>query len=230
MRIPIQGGTPETIDTGFAIRCNNDHGISPDGSQLVISDQSQREGQSLIYTLPIEGGAPKLITNNGPSYWHGWSPGGATLAYCAQRDGVYGIFTIPANGGPEKRLTTALSLDDGPEYSYDGGEIYFNSDRTGTMHIWRMRTDGSVQEQITRDDFNNWFAHPSPNGRYIVFLSYEPGVIGHPPNKDVMLRLMDIETRNIEILVRCFGGQGTINVPCWSPDSKQIAFVTYQLI
>jgi Tol biopolymer transport system component len=134
------------------------------------------------------------------------------------------------DGGTETRLTTAESLDDGPEYSNDGKYIYFNSDRTGKMQIWRMLADGSNQEQVTTDEYNNWFAHPSPDGKSFVFLTYMPDVKGHPPNLDVMLRLWNLETGEISVLVRCFGGQGTINVPCWSPDSKNIAFVTYQLI
>jgi TolB protein len=229
-RIPAAGGEPTLIDTGFATRCNNDHGISPDGSTLVISDQSQGQNQSLIYTLPIGGGTPRLVTPEGPSYWHGWSPDGKTLAYCARRGGEFDVYTIPVEGGQETRLTTAKGLDDGPEYSPDGTYIYFNSDRTGRMHIWRMRPDGSSQEQITSDDFNNWFPHPSPDGRFIVFLSYESDVTGHPPNKDVTLRRMTLDGRTIEVVGRFFGGQGTINVPCWSPDGTQIAFVTYQLI
>ncbi len=229
-RIPVAGGEPETIDTGFAIRCNNDHGVSPDGTLLVISDHSQEPGQSLIYTLPITGGTPRRITPNGPSYWHGWSPDGKTLAFCGQRDGEFDIYAIPADGGPETRLTTAPGLDDGPEYSPDGQHIYFNSERTGTMQIWRMKADGSDQEQVTTDDSNNWFPHLSPDGRHMVFLSYEPGVTGHPPNKDVALRMMALDTRQITVLGRFFGGQGTVNVPCWSPDGHRIAFVTYQLI
>jgi Tol biopolymer transport system component len=229
-RIPATGGQSEVIDTGFAIRCNNDHGVSPDGSQLVISDQSQGERQSLIYTLPITGGTPTLVTPDGPSYWHGWSPDGTTLALCGRRDGAFGIFTIPAAGGEETRLTTADRLDDGPEYSPDGETIYFNSDRTGAMQIWRMQTDGSAQEQVTSDAYNNWFPHPSPDGHTLVFLSYEPDVSGHPENKDVTLRMMTLATGKIDVLARLFGGQGTINVPCWSPDSRKIAFVTYQLI
>ncbi len=230
-RIPIAGGKPEAIDTGFATRCNNDHGVSPDGTQLVISDQSQGKRQSLIYTLPITGGTPKLITPLGPSYWHGWSPDGKMLAFCGQRDGEFDIYTIPADGGQETRLTTAKGLDDGPEYSPDGRYIYFNSERTGRMQIWRMRaTDGSEQEQVTSDDYNNWFPHLSPDGRSMVFLSYEKDVSGHPPNKDVTLRRMALNSKQIDVLGRFFGGQGTINVPCWSPDSRRNAFVTYQLI
>ena len=229
-RIPVAGGKPETIDTGFATRCNNDHGISPDGTLLAISDQSQGQRKSLIYTLPISGGTPKLVTAAGPSYWHGWSPDGQTLVFCGERGGEFDVYSIPTGGGKETRLTTAKGLDDGPEYSPDGRYIYFNSERTGRMHIWRMKPDGSEQEQVTFDDYNNWFPHPSPDGRYIVFLSYEKDVSGHPPNKDVTLRLMSLNSRKIDVLARFFGGQGTINVPCWSPDGRRIAFVTYQLI
>jgi TolB protein len=229
-RIPLAGGKPETIDTDFATRCNNDHGVSPDGMQLVISDQSQGQRKSLIYTLPVEGGKPKLITPTGPSYWHGWSPDGKTLAFCGEREGKFDIYTIPAAGGDEKRLTTAKGLNDGPEFSHDGAFIYFNSDRTDRMQIWRMKADGSDQEQITDDDFNNWFPHPSPDGRSLVFLSYEKDVKGHPENKDVTLRVLSLNNKKIETLGRFFGGQGTINVPCWTPDSRRIAFVTYQLI
>jgi TolB protein len=230
LRIPAAGGKPETIDTGFATRCNNDHGLSPDGTTLAISDQSQGRRQSLIYTLPISGGTPKLITQTGPSYWHGWSPDGKTLAFCGQRDGEFDIYAIPAEGGQETRLTTAKGLDDGPEYAPDGQSIYFNSDRTGTMQIWRMKPDGGDQEQVTSDEYNNWFAHPSPDGRSIVFLSFEKDITGHPENKDVTLRRMSLDSKKIDVLARLFGGQGTINVPCWSPDGRKIAFVTYQLV
>ena len=229
-RIPATGGKPEVIDTGFATRCNNYHGVSPDGTLLAISDQSQGQRRSLIYTLPIAGGAPKLITPSGSSYWHGWSPDGKTLVFCGERGGEFDVYSIPAAGGEEKRLTTAKGLDDGPEYGPDGRMIYFNSERTGRMQIWRMRPDGSEQEQMTSDEFNNWFPHLSPDGRHMVFLSYEKEVTGHPANKDVSLRLMTLATRKIDVLGRIFGGQGTVNVPCWSPDSRRIAFVTYQLI
>jgi TolB protein len=226
--IPSTDGEITPIDSGFADKCNNDHGLSPDGTRIAISDQSQGDGQSVIYTFPIGGGTPVRLTENSPSYWHGWSPDGETIAFCGQRDGVFGIFTIPAAGGEETRLTTAeVLLDDGPEYSPDGEWIYFNSDRSGLMQIYKMRTDGSDVERMTDDGWGNWFPHLSPDGKWMAFLSYGPEVAGHPADKDVQLRLLELATGEFSTLAKLFGGQGTINVPSWSPDSTRIAFVSY---
>jgi TolB protein len=228
--IPVAGGNPSLIDTGFAIHCNNDHGISPDSKTIAISDQTKDEGRSHVYIVPFEGGTPREVTPTGPSYWHGWSPDGKTLAFVGERNGEFDIYSIPFEGGAETRLTTAKGLDDGPEYSPDGQFIYFNSERTGHMQIWRMKPDGTAQAQITQDELNDWFPHISPDGKWMVFLSYDPTVKGHPENKDVMLRLMSLDDGKITILAKLFGGQGTINVPSWSPDGTQLAFVSYQLI
>lgn len=230
-RLPAEGGQPQTIDTGIATRCNNDHVVSPDGTLLAISDMSQEEHKSIIYILPLAGGAPRRVTKNSPSYCHGWSPDGKTLAFGGERNGNFDVYTIPASGGEETRLTTAVGIDDGPEYSPDGKYIYFNSVRTGQMQIWRMGPDGSNQEQVTSDDYNNWFAHISPDGKWMVFLTYGEDVSGHPGGKDVMLRLMKLDgEKKITVLTRLFGGQGTINVPSWSPDSQRLAFVSYHLL
>jgi TolB protein len=229
-RINVTGSKPESINTSFAEKCNNDHGISPDNSQLAISHHEMSSGKSIIYILPLNGGEPKQITPLGPSYWHGWSPDGSTLAYCAERNGEYDIYTIPVSGGEEKRLTSATGLDDGPDYTSDGKYIYFNSVRTGKMKIWRMLADGSSQEQVTTDEYNDWFPHPSPDGKWLVFVSYEADVQGHPANKNVTLRLMPLAGGKPKVIAKLFGGQGTINVPSWSPDSKQFAFVSYKLV
>lgn len=228
--IPVGGGTPALLNTDFADKCNNDHGLSPDGKMLAISDQGQ-DGKSRIYVLPSDGGKPELITKSAPSYWHGWSPEGKTLAYCAERDGNFDVYTISVNGGEEKRLTDAPGLDDGPDYSPDGKYIYFNSLRTGQMKIWRMNADGTDQIQVTpNDQYGDWFAHPSPDGNWIVFVSYDKSVEGHPANKEVVLRIMSTTGGQPRVIASLFGGQGTINVPSWSPDSRRIAFVSYRLL
>jgi hypothetical protein len=225
---------PAPIDLGSLTRINNDHGISADGKMLAISDQTERVGTqrpSLIYMLPISGGTPKRLTETGPSYFHGWSPDGKTIAFCGLRDNNFDIYTVPTDGGPEKRLTTSPGKDDGPEYSPDGQYIYFNSDRSGLMQIWRMKPDGSDPEQVSNEkEVESWFPHISPNGRQMVFLTYEKGAGDHPENKDVSLRLMDLNTKAVTPLANLFGGQGTINVASWSPNSRYIAFVSYQIV
>lgn len=228
-QLAVSGGTPERIATGAQTHCNNDHGISPDGAMLAVSDSTQLK-KSQIYTLPIAGGTPKRITPNAPSYWHGWSPDGSTLAFTGQRGDNFDIYTIPVAGGEEKRLTTAPGLDDGPEYSPDGAWIYFNSERTGHMQIWRMRPDGSSQEQFVTSETNDWFPHISPDGKSMVYISFDKGVTGHPPDKDVTLNVMTLADKKIKVLAKLFGGQGTINVPSWSPDSAKVAFVSYEYL
>lgn len=228
-RLPVGGGEPTRVPTGSAVQCNNDHGISPDGTMMALSDSSQA-GRSMIDTLPIGGGTPRKITANAPSYWHGWSPDGGTIAFTGERNGNFDIYSIPSAGGEEKRLTSAPGLDDGPEYTPDGQWIYFNSERSGAMQIWRMHTDGSQQEQVISDETNDWFPHISPDGQWMVFLSYEKGVAGHPPNKDVSLNLMLLRDKKVHVLTKLFGGQGTINVPSWSPDSRKLAFVSYEFL
>lgn len=224
------------LNTGFATDCNNDHGISPDKKWLAISHNdtahpSPKSYKSAIYIMPVSGGTPRKITQEVSSYWHGWSPDGKTLAYCAERNGNYDVYTIPVTGGPEKRLTDTEGLDDGPDYSAEGKYIYFNSYRTGHMQIWRMQADGSAPEQLTFDEHSNWFPHPSPDNKWIVFLSYiSDEKQNHLFGKKVKLRLMNTATKEIRDLTPVFfGGQGTINVPSWSADSRKLAFISYSV-
>ncbi|MDD2579291.1 MAG: hypothetical protein PHP40_04350 [Eubacteriales bacterium] len=220
------------IDTDFVDNCNNDHVLSPDGSMIAISHGTKEDGKSRIYTVSLSGGVPRLITPLAPSYLHGWSPDGTTLAYCAERNGEYDIYTIPVEGGVETQLTDAPGLNDGPEYDASGEFIWFNSVRTGLMQAWRMKADGSRQTQMTFDtEWNTWFPHISPDGQQVVMLSYhkndvKPGE--HVPNKHVELRLMDTASGDVTTIVKLFGGQGTINVNSWAPDSRKFAFVSYR--
>ncbi|HWA87954.1 MAG TPA: biopolymer transporter TolR [Opitutus sp.] len=228
-------GTVAPFNTGAAIHNNNDHVLSFDGKMLGVSNQApENGGKSCVYTLPAAGGAAKQITPIGPSYLHGWSIDGKWLVFTGGRqltkDGPvkYDIYKVPAEGGPEVRLTDSPGLNDGPEFSPDGKYIYFNSTRTGLMQIWRMKTDGSEQERVTNDELNDWFPHISPDGKWIVFISFGQDVqpSDHPYYKHVYLRLMPVSGGEPRVIAYVYGGQGTINVPSWSPDSSRVAFVS----
>jgi Tol biopolymer transport system component len=229
-RFDLATRQPTLIDTGVANRNNNDHVLSFDGTMLGISDQSQASGgRSTVYTVPVGGGPPKRITTLSPSYLHSWSPDGKDLIFTGGRENEFDIYRIPADGsGTEAKLTDFKGLDDGPEYTPDGRHIYFNSVRSGLMQIWRMDPDGKSPEQVTNDDYNNWFPHISPDGKSIVMISFPKDVspTDHPYYKRVYLRVMRIDGGTPKVIAYVYGGQGTINVPSWSPDGKMIAFVS----
>ena len=231
-RYELITGTITEIYTGDMTSCNNDHVLSPDGKSIAISHQTFEDGLSRIYTLPLLGGEPVLVTPIAPSYLHGWSPDGLNLCYTAERNGKWDIYSIPFWGGREKRLSDAPGLDDGPEYSPDGRYIWFNSTRSGLMQLWRMEADGKNPSQMTFDEANSWFPHLSPDGERLAYISYRKGDVEpdkHPPNKDVQLRLMSSKGGDFKVIAELFGGQGTINVNSWSPDNTHIAFVSYRL-
>ncbi len=234
-RIPINGGQPGLIPLGSLGAINNDHGISPDGKLLAVSVNG-----APVFVLPVSGGEARRVTQDSPSYFHGWSPDGKTLAYVAKKYESFDIFSASLDGGEPKRLTTHPAHEDGPDFSPDGKWIYYNSDRAGGGDIWRIPADGggggdSKAERVTSDDYVDWFPHPSPNGKWLLFLSYRKGTQGHPANQNVLLRIMPlpgdkIEGERIVELEKLFGGQGTINVASWSPDSQRFAFVSYSFL
>lgn len=224
------------VDTGAVTACNNDHVLAPDGSGIAVSGNVDGSVVSKIFTVKFGSGEEKEVVSAPWSYLHGWSPDGETLAYCAGRqigDSVeWDIYTCPVDGGVETRLTNAPGLNDGPEYSADGKTIWFNSVRTGLMQIWKMNADGSGQTQMTFDeDMNSWFPHISPDSSKVVYLAYykgdlEPGE--HLADKNVEIRMIPAEGGKPEVLLKLFGGQGSVNVNSWSPDSLKFAFVSYQ--
>lgn len=228
-KLDLKTRKPELMNTDFVKNNNNDHVLSFDGTMLGLSSSSgDRKYGSMIYTVPITGGKPKQITPIGPSYLHGWSPDKKFLVFTGQRNNEFDIYKVPSDGGEEIRLTTDPALDDGSEYSPDGQFIYFNSTRSGNMQLWRMKADGSEQTQITSDEYNNWFPHVSPDGKWIAFLSYgkEIDPKDHPFYKHVYLRKMPVSGGQPTVIAYLYGGQGSINTPSWSPDSKKIAFVS----
>ena len=231
--LDLKTNSPTVINTGFGNKNNNDHVLSFDGKMLGISHHSESDhGNSVVYVLPATGGTPQKVTSKSPSYLHGWSPDGKWLTYTGGRSNEYDIYKISVKGGDEIRLTDSKGLDDGPEYSPNGKYIYFNSVRSGNMQIWRMTADGKRQEQVTHDNFNNWFPHFSPDGKWIVMLSYQNDVqpADHPFYKHVYIRVMPANGGNPKVIAYVYGGQGTINVPSWSPDGKKIAFVSNSVL
>ncbi len=224
-------GSVKKLNTGFANQNNNDHVLSFDGKQLAISHHMGEKRTSTLFTLPVSGSDnPVQITavDSGHSYLHSWSPDGKKLIFTGQRKGQYDIWAIDIATKKETQLTNTPALDDSPEYSPDGKWIYFNSVRTGTMKLWRMKPDGSGQEQVTFDEYNDWFPHFSPDGKWIIYLSYpkEINPSDHPWYQKVYIRLMPVQGGVPRNIAYVYGGQGTINVPSWAPDSKRIAFVS----
>lgn len=220
--------------------CNNDHDLSPDGKQIAFSASSADSPKSRVYVCDASGANVRLVTPKAPSYFHGWSPDSRFLAFVAERgDGKYELYRIPAAGGAEERLTFSGGYDDGPEYTPDGRWIYFNSNRGGRWNVWRMPPDGAGAkdaraEQVTSDEPEDWFPHVSPDGKRVVFLSFPPGTEGHNDRMpSILLRLIETPGERatagkIEVLDRIYGGQGTINVNSWSPDSSRFACVRYE--
>ena len=230
----LNNGQLTQLNTGFANRNNNDHVLSFDGQMLAISHHNDADGgASSIYTMPVDGSDhPKKITKDGVghSFLHGWSTDKKYIVFTGNRKDRYDIYKVDVETGEETQLTDKASLDDGPEYSPDGKYIYFNSTRTGMMKLWRMKPNGSQQTQLTfGDTYNDWFPHLSPDGKWMIFISYGSDVEAsqHPFYKHVVLRLMPVDgSVEPRIIAYVYGGQGTINVPSWSPDSKNIAFVS----
>jgi TolB protein len=227
----IGTGVVKKINSGSATQNNNDHVISPDGKMIAISNYVGPKRKSTIFIMPLEGtDNPIKISSedSGHSYLHSWSPDGKNIIFTGQRNDEWDIWSINIDTKEEKNLTNFTGLDDGSEYSPDGKWIYFNAVRTGTMQIWRMRPDGTEQEQITFDEYNNWFPHFSPDGKWIVYESYPKDIdpLTHPFYKRVYLRIMPASGGIPRTIAYIYGGQGSINVPSWSPDSKKIAFIT----
>lgn len=234
-RFDLESGAVTPVDTGPVKFCNNDHVLSPDGTGIALSGNVENSMESKIYIVRFGTGEAREVVSTPWSYLHGWSPDGRTLAYCAGRmvgeSMEWDVYTCPAAGGPETRLTDAPGLNDGCEFSSDGRHIWFNSVRTGLMQVWKMNADGSRQTQMTFDEeWNSWFPHISPDLSKVVYLAYrredlEPGQ--HLPDLNVEIRMIPAAGGEPETLLKIFGGQGSINVNSWSPDSSKFAFVTY---
>jgi TolB protein len=222
-------GETAKINTGAVNDLNNDHVLSWDGKMIGLSNHLGNK--STIYIMPVTGSDnPTPITSEAtaPSYLHSWSLDNKNLIFTGQRNSEWNIYSINIATKKETPLTEDATLDDGAELSPDGKYIYFNSARTGTMKLWRMRPDGSNEEQVTFDEYNDWFPHFSPDGKWIVYEAFpkEIDATTHPFYKKIYVRLMPTSGGVPKTIAYVYGGQGTMNVPSWSPDSKKIAFIS----
>jgi len=221
---------------------NNDHVLDPSGNSVVVS---ARDGD--LYRVPVPaGGAAATLTDVTTAlpvvrkfYLHGIAPDGETLAAIVGERTEEGVWTTdvalvdPATGDP-----TFLTRDEHPDdgVSFAGDVLVWNSERftPGTAQLVALWPGATDPVRITNDDRVNWFPHVSPDGAHLLYLSYEPGVQGHPADHRVELRLLPgslVRGARIavqpETLVTLEGGQGTVNVPPWSPDSRWFAYCDY---
>jgi len=231
-RVPMPG-VPEI---------NNDHVLDPSGDSVVVSG---RDGD--LYRVPLPaGGAAATLTNTTTAlpvvrkfYLHGIAPDGSSLAAIVGELTEDGTWTTdvalvdPATGDP-----TFLTRDEYPDdgVSFAGDLLVWNSERftPGTAQLVSLWPGATDPVRITNDDRVNWFPHVSPDGAHLLYLSYEPGVQGHPADHRVELRLLPgVLVRGARIavqpetLVTLDGGQGTVNVPPWAPDSSWFAYCDY---
>ena len=227
-RVALDAPSLEPVSTGRIGRLNNDHGFSPDGRTIAFCGKTETEG-SCIYTMPVEGGEPRRVTGKVPAWWHSWSPDGERIAYAGVRrkGGPVSLYTCRVDGSDEVCVAGDFDHIDGPDYSADGGWIWFNGEQAGQVDLWRIRPDGSGRERMTEGETVDWFPHPSPDGRLVLFLAYPPGTRGHPAGLEVSLRVLPAEGGGSREVVRLLGGQGTVNVPCWAPDGRRFAFMRF---
>ncbi|MFJ5985773.1 TolB family protein [Lentzea sp. NPDC092896] len=241
LRVDLQGDrTPTVVPVTGLPPVNNDHVVTPDGLWHIASAVDGH-----LHRVPWNGGeAVRVTVDKEPErcfrhFLHGISPDGRRLTYVgvemADGDewGRRAVWTLDLGTGAEVQVGDGYSPADGPEFSPDGKALYFNSEFRSTIegHAQLFRRDevsGTV-EQLTGDERVNWFPHPSPDGAHVAYLSYPAGTVGHPADLPVELRLLTLPRSAPRTLVALRGGQGTINVNSWSPDSRRIAYVEYPI-
>ena len=233
---------PEKLPVSADLNCNNDKSLSPDGKQLAFSASTPSSHGSEVFLAKADGSGAKQMTTEVPSYFHGWSPDGRTLAFVAYRHGSqhFNIYTIPTADGRETTRTDVPYHNDGPDYSPDGQWIYINSDRSGKEAIWRFpaKAHGAPNqgaEMVLSDSLEDWFPHISPDGKRMVYIGYPAGTPTHNSRElQVELKLTSVSggqvNKNAKTVVTTMGGQGSLNVNSWAPDSQRFAYVHYEAL
>ncbi len=224
-------GLHEVVFDGLP-ELNNDHVLDPDGAHIYLS-----AADGHIYRGALVGGPVERVTPD-DGMWHflhGVSPDGSRLAYVQIADLAQpGKLALLAPPRPPVVVDTGSGHLDGPEWSPDGQWIYFNteafSDRPGHAQLARIPDPAGASEQLVVSDTVDWFPHLSPDARWASYIAFPPGTTGHPADLDVDVRLVDTSDWSTPVQsYPLFGGQGTINVNSWAPDSAAFAFVAYPM-
>ncbi|NND06257.1 MAG: hypothetical protein HKN87_07745 [Saprospiraceae bacterium] len=198
--------------------------LQPDGSVLALS--AERKGFTQLYLMSVGGGQAKLRVARAPTYFSSWTPDGERLCYTAARRGKQlDIFQTSRTWGRELRLTQHDSLDAGASVTPNGNSIYFHSNRSGNMKIWRMDIDGKNKSQLTTDkDWDDWYPQPSPDGRFLLVHSTQESRGG----EEVFLRLFSIDapTTNVRVLGSYGGDLSKPTFNAWSTEGDRIAYIS----
>lgn len=232
-RLTVDERRLERIEIADLPPINNDHVLAPDGGTIFLSGMDGH-----IHRAPIAGGRAERITADDGTlhFLHGVSPDGATLAYVelSRNDPTAPgrLMVMPAAGGPAERLDTGDGHLDGPEYTPDGAWIVCNTEafttEPGHAQLARLPASGGPLERLVESGTVDWFPHVSPDGGAATYVSFPSGTLGHPADLEVEVRLVDTADWSTPIAVHhLHGGQGTLNVASWSPDSSRFAFVAY---
>lgn len=239
-RLDLNTGSLEPISLTGVPDLNNDHVLAPDGQGIFVS---ANDGH--IYRALLAGGPATRITEDDGffHFLHGVSPDGAQLAYVGIKAGDFTqpgrLMTIASDGGAPAsvdvgRFDVGSAHCDGPEFSPDGKWLYLNTEsftsRQGHAQLARIRVDGTGFERLLESESVDWFPHLSPDGRYASYIRFPGGTVGHPADLRVAVVLVSTEDWTTALHSwPLFGGQGTLNVNSWSPDSRRFAYVAYPL-